>query len=193
MAETTYSTSQPVAGALKTKNLAVYTDTYYLGMPLKWYVTGTAANTGTGNSAISAIKADRNMRPGAYRFTFSGADAGTLTDPSGNRLWTGTLVTTTAIKVAGLEFTWTVGGTAQINGDYITITIGTTGYYEYNITEPEVIAWEDKVVSGASTLLCAVSGSEIKESGIVNDSNGALTVTEHIRVSLLDNGIILRA
>jgi len=193
MAETTYGTSDPIAGALKTRKLAVYSDTYYLGMPLKWFITGSAANTGTGNSVISAIKANRTMKPGAYRFTFSAATVGTLKDPDGNILLNEvTLVTTVPVKVAGLSFTWTVGATPQINGDYIVITIGATGYYEYNITEPEVIAWEDKVVSGASTLVCAVTGSEILESGLVDDTNTLLTMTEYIRVSMRDNGIILR-
>jgi hypothetical protein len=160
---------------------------------LKWYITGTAANTGTGNSVISAIKADRKMKPGAYRFTFSAATVGTLKDPDSNTLLAEvTLVTTAKVKIAGLEFTWTVGATPQIGGDYIVITIGTTGYYEYNITEPEVVAWQSKVVSGASTLLCAVSGSEILESGLVDDTNVALTVSEFQRVSFRDNGIITR-
>lgn len=193
MAETTFAYNEAVSGGYpKVKNLQAVIDTYYKYMPLKFFVTGTAANTGTGNSVISAIKADKTVKTGAWKFTFSAATAGTLTDPDGNIVAIDfTIITTKTYTFGGLTFTWTVGATPQIGGDYITITIGTTGYYEYSVDEPEAICWEAKTLSSAGYLSIAVEG-EILASAIVNDSNAALTLNTVQKAHLQANGIIIR-
>ena len=67
-----------------------------------------------------------------------------------------------------------------------------TSTWKYNATAPEVIAWEDVTLSSSGELLCLVSGSEFLEADIVDDTNATLTITDAIRASFLQNGIILR-
>ncbi len=68
----------------------------------------------------------------------------------------------------------------------------TNDNYEYSASAIQGIVWEDKTLSSEGLLLVAVSGSEILESALVDDSDAALTVTDDLRNSALTNGIILR-
>ena len=98
--------------------------------------------------------------------------------------------------------TYPVGGdiktiplTAVADSYYVGMPVAyndTSDAYEYNASAPEAIVWEEKTLSAEGQLLCVVTGSEVLKSGLVNDSNAALTLTDDaVRAAML-NGIILR-
>lgn len=68
----------------------------------------------------------------------------------------------------------------------------TNDNYEYSATAPEIISMEAKTLSAEGSLLCAVSGTEWLQSGIVDDSGAALTLTDDFIHTALTNGLVLR-
>ena len=68
----------------------------------------------------------------------------------------------------------------------------TNDNWGYSATSIQGICIEDKVLSAEGSLLCAVTGTEFLESGLVDDSNAALTITDDARAAALLNGIVLR-
>lgn len=68
----------------------------------------------------------------------------------------------------------------------------TNDNWEYSATAIQGICVEDKVLAAEGSLLIAVTGTEWLESGLVDDSNAALTITDDARAAALLNGIILR-
>lgn len=172
-------------------------DKYYQGMPLKYEVDGTAAYVGTGNGTCTAITAGKGVKAGDWTFTFLAALLGYLSDPDGNIVAYLSLVDggAAAFDVGGLKFTITDGGTAFAAGGVWTITIGTGGKYEYTSDLYNVDAiynGADERTLGSAGYGAIITGGEVWEGGLVNDSGTVLTLTEATRAALRKNGFYPR-
>lgn len=190
-----FLTGNPVAGELVEQRLDCAIDTYYVGMPLAFVGVATAAAGGsdTGDGTCTVLSADKNVVVGEHVLTFSAALVAELVGPDNKResiaLTDGGAK---AFNIGGLNFTITDGSTAFVDTDSFTITVTGAGTYGYDADKPEVIAWDNATLAAAATISCAVAGSNVLKSGIVDDSGSALTVTKTMQSVALSNGIALR-
>lgn len=185
--------SKLIAGAVTTEVVNLAADTYYLGMPLKYVGTATAAAVdGDGGGSASLVSADANVQPGAYVLTATAALVMELSGPDGEVIEGGLALADGAAKtfdVQGLHFTVTDAGTAFSAGDTITLTVSGAGVYAYDAGGPFNAFYNGatKTLSSAGYGSVVTSG-EIYEGGIVDDSGAVLTMTVGMRANMRANG-----
>jgi hypothetical protein len=192
---TSYNTSKPLAGDIKPKQLTCDIDEYYVGMPLAYSeAISDVACVGDGNGTCTLISADKSAAVGSHVITFSAALVAEIVGPDGKREELAVADgAAKAFVINGLSFTITDGLTAFSAADVFTIAVAGDGAYGYNITKPEVIAWEETEKVAEGDVLCAISGSEILHSGLLEDDGATeLTLTDDAVAHLLLNGVILR-
>jgi hypothetical protein len=185
-----------VAGRVETDQVALVADTYYLGMPLKYEIDGTAAVVGTGNGTATDITANANVAAGAWTCTFTAALVFDLADPAGNIVGQFSVPNGDSLDINynGLVFTITDGSTAWVATDVVTITIGTGGKFEYQSDLSAV----DAFFNGPATVLASagygsvIKSGEIYQAAIVDDSNSAITLTEATIAQLAKDGFIVK-
>ncbi len=186
-----------IAGQVWTEQVNLAADVYYLGMPLKYVGAATVdAITGTGNGTVTALSADANVQPGEYVLTMTGALVAQLANPDGEIIAGGIALVdggAQEFNVNGLHFTINDGSTAYVAGDYFTITVAATGAYAYDADGPF-----DAFYNGPTKTLSSagygfvITGGEIFEGGIVDDSGDALTITAGMRANMRANGFAPR-
>ena len=191
------SGNELVAGPVFTEQVNLAADTYYQGMPLKYVGVVTAsAVTGDGGGSASAASADANVLPGAYTLTATAALVMELSNPDGEVIEGGLALTdgdSKTFHVQGLHFTVTDAGTAFSVGDTITLTVTAAGVYSYDAGGPF-----DAFYNGPTKTLSSagygfvVTGGEIYEGGIVDDSGSALSITVGMRTNMRRNGFAPR-
>lgn len=193
-----YSSGGVAAGWIETDQVAVAADTYYVGMLMKYSADGTVVEggTNTGNGTVTAVTATRNVAPGEYTLTLTGALTAQLTGPGGAILVNeidladGDAVT---VNYLGLEFTITDGGTAFVANDDFAITVPSTGTYEATTGFPDAIynGVDEKVYSSAGYANVIVGGQVLEEK-LVDSSGDALTVTNSMIAGAQLNGIWIK-
>ena len=71
---------------------------------------------------------------------------------------------------------------------------GTNKNYENDAASPQVIYWDkQQTITSETSCLCAVSGADVLDSALVDNTGAALTVTDDIRNSFLTHGIRMRS
>lgn len=192
-------------------------DTYAAGtlMGQVLAVAGTAAaggsNTGTGTiSAYALVTNSEAQKIGNYLFTFTATLAGDLTDPDGNVLLKGVVLTqddATVISAGGITFTITdatTAGTAFAADDTFTMPVeaGTFKYAPYatdgigGLETIQGILTVEKIKAASGDLNGHVMiGGEVDKDNLIIDADGSsTTITASIIQELANvkDGIIVR-
>lgn len=179
-----------IAGVVFSEQVPLAADTYYPGMLLEYQADGTATADGSndGNGTVTAVIAGPGVKAGDWVLTLVGALEAKLEDPDGNvvaehiTLADGDAVT---VKVAGITMTLTDGATAFQADDFFTIEIDDDGSY-VALDEGDIIAIYNgpERTLGSSGYGSVLTGGEIYEGALVDDSDSGLTMTESIRAKL---------
>lgn len=191
---TDYLTGKSISDHPVPQDLNCDADQYYSGMPLSYREAVDDVDTvGTGDGTATLISANGEAAVGNHVITFSAALVAEILSPDGQRTALAPADgAATAFVANGLSFTLTDGATAWVSTDSITIAVAGSGAYGYDAVNPEVIAFEEKLIASELNVSCLVSGSSYLQSGIVDDSGDALTVTRSMQKKALLNGIVLR-
>lgn len=167
-------------------------DTYHQGMSLKYSATPTATGPGTGNGTCTALSASADVKVGDWSLDFSAALVADLIDPDGVKVGTYNLVDggATVIEYKGLRFTITDGATAFSAASAFTISVPLGNYgYTASLFEAEAFynGRDGRILSTAG-YGAIITGGEISEGGIVNDSGVVVALTTAVRAALRSKG-----
>jgi len=204
--DVTYEGGQNLqAGPISTDQIPLDADTYYPGMLLEYSADGvvTADGGNTGDGTVTAVTANDKAVSGSYNLecieAVTNGGVFKLEDPSGNIVASDLTIdvgagAATIFTVAGLTFTITDGATDFAAGDKFTLAIETGGTYKALATDVNLGAiynGAERTLSSAGVGQAIMSG-EINESGLVDSSDSALTLTEDQRAIYRSRGFDIK-
>lgn len=186
----TYTEDKLLSGPIVTReDLPLAADTYYPGMPLELASTATAggSNTGDGTASVLSGKPTADFKIVMTAALVAKIVVGTTDMVTGIALTDGGTI---LISYDGVVVAVTDGSTAYAADDEFTIAQGTA--YSYSATNPEVVySGQTRTLASAGVGSGIIAG-EIDGSGLVDDSNAALTVTEDLKQIAKSNGIYIK-
>jgi hypothetical protein len=189
-----------IAGPVTTDQLKLAAATYYQGQLLEYQgaVSSVADVGNTGDGTLNNEAANSEAPNGDYVLEFTGALTADLKDPNGNVLAQITILDGGAktFSIEGLTFTVTDGATPFVATDFFTITVADGQH------APRVEGKIDAIFNGKynadGDVLAALGyrdciiGGEVCQSGLVDASGNALTVTASLKAEMRNAGFMVK-